>query len=74
MIDLNTFELRDLQKEAARALTAMEATNDNIFKFNQQAYHNSQNWYKAVITWYIETYGDLPSRVGPGSTVKLVIE
>jgi hypothetical protein len=74
MIDLNTFELRDLQKEAARALTAMEATNDNIFKFNQQAYHNSQNWYKAVITWYIQEYGDLPSRVGPGSAVKLVIE
>jgi hypothetical protein len=74
MIDLNAFELRDLQKEAARALTAMEATNDNIFKFNQQAYHNSQNWYKAVITWYIEEYGDLPSRVGPGSAVKLVIE
>jgi hypothetical protein len=74
MIDLNTFELRDLQKEAARALSAMEATNDNIFKFNQQAYHNSQNWYKAVITWYIEEYGDLPSRVGPGLTVKLVIE
>jgi hypothetical protein len=74
MIDLNTFELRDLQKEAARALMAMEATNDNIFKFNQQAHHNSQNWYKAVITWYIEQYGDLPSRVGPGSTVKLVME
>jgi hypothetical protein len=74
MIDLTTFELRDLQKEAARALTAMEATNDNIFKFNQQAYHNSQNWYKAVITWYIQEYGDLPSRVGPGSTVELVIE
>jgi hypothetical protein len=74
MIDLNTLELRELQKEAARALMAMEATNDNIFKFNQQAYHNSQNWYKAVITWYIETYGDLPSLVGPGSTVKLVIE
>jgi hypothetical protein len=74
MIDLNTLELRDLQKEAARALMAMEATNDNIFKFNQQAYHNSQNWYKAVITWYIEQYGDLPSRVGPGSTVKLVME
>jgi hypothetical protein len=74
MIDLNTLELRDLQKEAARALMAMEATNDNIFKFNQQAYHNSQNWYKAVITWYIEQYGDLPSRVGPGSTVQLVME
>jgi hypothetical protein len=74
MIDLETFELRDLQKEAARALSAMEATNNNIYKFNQQAYHDSQRWYKAVITWYVEQYGDLPSRVGPGLQVKLVME
>lgn len=74
MIDLETFELRELQKEAARALSSMDATNDNIYKFNQQAYHDSQRWYKAVITWYMEQYGDLPSRVGPGSTIKLVME
>ncbi len=74
MIDLETFELRDLQKEAARALSSMEATNNNIYKFNQQAYHDSQRWYKAVITWYVEQYGDLPSRVGPGALIKLVME
>jgi len=74
MIDLETLELRDLQKEAARALSSMDATNDNIYKFNQQAYHDSQRWYKAVITWYIEQHGDLPSRVGPGSLIKLVME
>ena len=74
MIDLETFELRDLQKEAARALSSMEATNNNIYKFNQQAYHDSQRWYKAVITWYVDQYGDLPSRVGPGSLIKLVME
>lgn len=74
MIDLETFELRDLQKEAARALSSMEATNNNIYKFNQQAYHDSQKWYKAVITWYVNEYGDLPSRVGPGSLIKLVME
>lgn len=74
MIDLETFELRDLQKEAARALSSMEATNNNIYKFNQQAYHDSQKWYKAVITWYVDEYGDLPSRVGPGSLIKLVME
>jgi hypothetical protein len=74
MIDLEIFELRDLQKEAARALSSMDATNDNIYKFNQQAYHDSQRWYKAVITWYVEQYGDLPSRVGPGSLIKLVME
>ena len=74
MIDLETFELRDLQKEAARALSSMDATNNNIYKFNQQAYHNSQNWYKAVITWYVDEHGDLPSRVGPAKNVKLILD
>lgn len=66
--------MRTLQKEAARALTAMEATNNNIYKFNKQAFHNSQNWYKAVIKWYVEQYGDLPSKTGPGQSVKLVMD
>lgn len=74
MIDLEKFNLRELQQESARALSAIEATNNNIYKFNKEAHHDSQNWYKAVITWYIEQYGDLPSLVGPGSTIKLVME
>lgn len=74
MIDLETLDLRTLQKEAARALSAIEATNNNIYKFNQQAYHDSQRWYKAVITWYVEEYGGMPSDVGPGSTVKVLVE
>jgi hypothetical protein len=52
----------------------MEATNDNIYKFNKAAYHNSQNWYKVVIEWYVEKYGDLPSRVGPGTKVKIIMD
>jgi hypothetical protein len=72
MIDLETFELRKLQTEAARALSSMEATNDNIYKFNQVARHDSHLWYKAVINWYIEQHGGLPSEIGPGSTVKMV--
>ena len=67
-------ELRDLQKEAARALTVMEATNNNIYKYNVQAYHNSQNWYKAVIKWYVNEYGDLPSKTGPGKDIKLLMD
>tara|TARA_Y100001958_G_C20951934_1_gene354172 strand:+ start:31 stop:252 length:222 start_codon:yes stop_codon:yes gene_type:complete len=67
--DLN---LRDLQKESARALSTMQATNNNIHQFNKKAHHNSQMWYKAVIEWYIKQYGDLPSKVGPGKDVKLV--
>ena len=74
MIDLETMDMRTLQKEAARALTTIEATNDNIYKFNQVARHDSHLWYKAVINWYMEQYGGLPSQVGPGSDIKLVLE
>jgi hypothetical protein len=74
MIDLEIMDMRTLQKEAARALTTIEATNDNIYKFNQVARHDSHLWYKAVITWYVGQYGDLPSKAGPGSQIKLVIE
>lgn len=69
MIDM---DLRQLQLESARALATMEATNNNIHQFNKQAHHNSQLWYKAVINWYVDQYGDLPSRVGPGTDVKLI--
>jgi len=73
-MDLETLDLRTLQKEAARALTVMEATNNNIYKYNQQAHHNSQNWYRAVIKDYVEKYGDLPSCIGPAKDIKLVME
>lgn len=50
----------------------MDATSVNIHQFNKQAHHNSHNWYKAVINWYVEQHGDLPSKVGPGVEVKLI--
>ncbi len=71
-MDLNNLTLRDLQLESARALSTMQATNNNIWQFNKQAHHDSQNWYKSVIKWYVEQYGDLPSKIGPGKTVKLI--
>jgi len=64
--------VRQLQQESARALATIEATNNNIYQFNKKAHHNSHNWYRAVIEWYIDQYGDLPSVVGPGTEVKLV--
>jgi len=73
-MDLDDLSLRQLQKESARALSTMQATNNNIWQFNKQAHHNSQQWYKAVIQWYIDEYGDLPSQTGPGKKVKLVME
>jgi len=73
-LDLDKLSLRELQKESARALATIEATNNNIWQFNKQAHYNSQNWYKAVISWYIDRYGGLPSSVGPGKNVKLTID
>ena len=71
-MDINDLSLRELQKERARALSTMQATNNNIHQFNKQAHNNSQNWYRAVIEWYIEQYGDLPSCAVPGKDVKLI--
>lgn len=73
-MDIDKLNLRKLQKEAARALNTIEATNNNIWQFNKQAHHDSHAWYRAVIQWYIKEYGDLPSKVGPGQDVKLVLD
>lgn len=74
MIDLDKLPLRELQKESARALSAMQATNNNIWKFNKDAHHDSHKWYKSVITWYYNEYGGLPSEVGPAKNVKLILD
>jgi hypothetical protein len=73
-LDISELSVRELQKESARALSTIQATNNNIWQFNKQAHHNSQNWYKAVIAWYIDEYGDLPSNSGPGKDVKLILD
>lgn len=73
-MDISNLDLRTLQKESARALATMQATNNNIWQFNKQAHHNSQNWYRAVIEWYVKEHGDLPSKVGPGKDISLIYE
>jgi hypothetical protein len=73
-LDLNDLTVRQLQVEAARALSTMEATNNNIYQFNKLAHHNSHAWYQAVIAWYMSEYGGLPSKTGPGQNVKLIID
>lgn len=73
-MQLDDMPLRQLQQESARAISTMQATNNNIWQFNQKAHHNSQNWYRAVIEWYIEQYGGLPSEVGPGKDIKMVYD
>ena len=73
-MDTSNLTLRELQLESARALSTMQATNNNIHQFNKQAHHNSQKWYRAVIEWYVNTYGDLPSKTGPGKNIQLILE
>jgi hypothetical protein len=63
-----------LQKEAARAINTMQADNNSIHKFNSKAHHNSQLWYRAVIQYYIEEHGGLPSEIGPGVDIKLILD
>jgi hypothetical protein len=73
-LDINDLTLRQLQTESARALSTMSATNNNIYKFNKLAHHDSQKWYRAVIEWYVDEYGDLPSKYGPGKDVELILK
>lgn len=71
---LDGLTLRELQKEAARAISTMPADNNSIHKFNAVARHNSQLWYRAVVKYYITEHGDFPSQVGPGKDVKLILD
>jgi hypothetical protein len=75
MIDLETLDLRTLQKEAARALaTYIDSTNNGLAEINKKCQHNSTIFYKEVIKKYAENYGDLPSRAGPGQNIQLFSE
>ncbi len=71
-MDISNLTLRELQTESARAMACIEATNNNIHRFNKVAHHDSQKWYRAVIEWYIKEYNGLPSMVGPGKEVILL--
>lgn len=72
MIDLNKLSLRELQKEAAKAISTLKADNKSLSKFNKLAPHDSQQWYKIVITEYINMYGNLPSVTGPAANITLI--
>lgn len=73
-LELDNLTLRQLQQESARALATFNATSDNLSKFNKMAHHDSQNWYKAILKDYIEKYGNLPSKIGPGKEIQLLLD
>jgi len=74
VINVDSLDLRTLQKESTRALLTMDGTNDGLSKFNKLAHHNSQLWYKSVIQSYIDQYGGLPSECGPAQSIQLFSE
>jgi len=72
-IELSILTARQLQEESARVLASGDGfDNGELVKFNKLANHDSHAWYRAVIAWYVEQYGNLPSLTGPGKTVKLL--
>ena len=60
MIDniLEDYSLRELQILSSNILSKHDATNNFIKKF--KADHDSHQFYKNVIKWYIETYNKFP--------------
>lgn len=56
---LDNLDLRELQIEAALVISTNEATNNWIKQF--RAEHDSQQFYKNVIAWYVKENGGLPS-------------
>ena len=72
--EIDTFDTRRLQIECARVLAAGDGfSNTELVKFNSMAHHDSQAWYRAVIAWYVEQYGGLPSEIGPGTQVNILL-
>lgn len=75
IVELDNLTVRQLQMESARVLAANGGYNNHeLSKFNKLAHHDSHTWYKAVIKWYVDQYGDLPSKTGPGKKVKLLLD
>ena len=56
---LNDFSLRELQIDSSLVFTFHNATNNFIKQF--KADHDSVQFYKNVIAWYIKKHGHLPS-------------
>lgn len=74
MIDVDALTMRQLQLECARIFVSFGSDNVTLSKFNKMSKHDSVEWYKNVLNWYIGEYGDLPGVAGPGKDVNLLYE
>ena len=55
---LNDYTLRELQVLSSKILSEHDSTNNFIKQF--KAVHDSHQFYRNVIKWYIETYNKFP--------------
>tara|TARA_Y100000992_G_scaffold243695_1_gene174759 strand:+ start:125 stop:325 length:201 start_codon:yes stop_codon:yes gene_type:complete len=55
---LKDFTLRELQVTSSKILSEHKATNNFIKRF--KADHDSHQFYRNVIKWYIERYNKFP--------------
>ncbi len=55
---INDYTLRELQFISSKILSEHDSTNNFIKQF--KADHDSQQFYKNVIKWYIEKYNKFP--------------
>jgi hypothetical protein len=74
MTELSDLSLRQLQQESALAIVVIGGDNHTLSQFNKQANHDSVNWYRAILQWYIREWGDLPSKTGPAKDIKLIMD
>ena len=69
---MDKLSLRELQKECARASAVLPYKE--IAYLSSKTNYSSVDYYKLVINKYIEKYGDLPSKIGPGQKINLLYE
>ena len=67
---LENLSLRQLQLECARASAVLPY--HKIRNLSSKTHYSSVAYYKMVIQLYIDIYGDLPSKIGPGTSVVLL--
>ena len=67
---IDTLDQRELQLEAARVISSHDATNTFIKQFRSD--HDSRQFYRNAVLWYIQKYGAFPSEIGPGAGVELL--
>ena len=74
-LDMQDLDLRNLQTESSRALAStLDGSNRGLATINSKVNHDSTEFYKVVLQEYIMNYGDLPSKVGPGKAITLIMD